>query len=74
MAALPQTSMSERVSTLTDPRADRGNEHLPVDILTITLCAVICGADDRVAVADVWGGEGGVAADLYGVVARDPVA
>ncbi len=50
MAALP-TSISEHFATLTDPRDDRGKEHLLVDILTITLCAVTCGADDWVAVA-----------------------
>jgi predicted transposase YbfD/YdcC len=48
---LPPTSISEHFATLADPRAERGKEHLLVDILTITLCAVICGADDWVAVA-----------------------
>ena len=51
MAPLPPTSIREHFATLTDPRAERGKEHLLVDILTITLCAVICGADDWVAVA-----------------------
>jgi predicted transposase YbfD/YdcC len=51
MAPLPPTSISEHFSTLVDPRAERGKDHLLVDILTITLCAVICGADDWVAVA-----------------------
>jgi predicted transposase YbfD/YdcC len=51
MGPLPPTSISEHFATLTDPRADRGKEHLLVDILTITLSAVICGADDWVAVA-----------------------
>jgi predicted transposase YbfD/YdcC len=51
MAPLPPTSISEHFATLPDPRAERGKEHLLVDILTITLCAVICGADDWVAVA-----------------------
>jgi len=51
MAGLPPTSISEHFATLSDPRAERGKEHLLVDILTITLCAVICGADDWVAVA-----------------------
>jgi len=45
------TSISEHFATLTDPRAERGKDHVLVDILTITLCAVICGADDWVAVA-----------------------
>jgi len=51
MDALPPTSISEHFATLTDPRAARGKEHRLVDILTITVCAVICGADDWVAVA-----------------------
>lgn len=51
MGELPPTRISEHFATLTDPRAERGKEHLLVDILTITLCAVICGADDWVAVA-----------------------
>jgi predicted transposase YbfD/YdcC len=51
MAPLPSTSISEHFATLPDPRAEQGKEHLLVDILTITLCAVICGADDWVAVA-----------------------
>jgi len=51
MGPLPPTSISEHFATLTDPRAERGKEHLLVDILTITLSAVICGADDWVAVA-----------------------
>ena len=51
MAGVPPTSISEHFATLTDPRVERGKEHLLVDILTITLCAVICGADDWVAVA-----------------------
>ena len=51
MAPLPPTSIREHFATLTDPRAERGKEHLLLDILTITLCAVVCGADDWVAVA-----------------------
>jgi predicted transposase YbfD/YdcC len=51
MAPLPPTSISEHFATLKDPRSEQGKDHLLVDILTITLCAVICGADDWVAVA-----------------------
>jgi predicted transposase YbfD/YdcC len=51
MAPSPPTSISEHFATLKDPRSEQGKEHLLVDILTITLCAVICGADDWVAVA-----------------------
>ena len=50
MERFPPTSIGEHFATLTDPRAERGREHLLVDIVTIALCAVICGADDWVAV------------------------
>jgi len=51
MGPLPQTSIGEHFAGLSDPRTARGREHRLIDILTITLCAVICGADDWVAVA-----------------------
>ena len=50
MSELPRTSISEHFATLTDPRRDHLKAHRLVDILTIALCAVICGADDWVEV------------------------
>ena len=50
MSELPRTTISEHFGTLTDPRRDHLQAHRLVDILTIALCAVICGADDWVAV------------------------
>src|SRR4051794_17293159 len=50
MSDLPRTSISEHFATLTDPRRDHLKAHRLVDILTIALCAVICGADDWVEV------------------------
>jgi predicted transposase YbfD/YdcC len=47
---LPSTSIGEHFATLTDPRVDRSKAHVLVEIVTIALCAVICGADDWVAV------------------------
>ena len=44
MPAQP-TSISAHFAALPDPRVERTKEHPPVDILTIGLCAVICGAD-----------------------------
>ena len=44
------TSIGAHFAALTDPRADRGPGHLLVDIATIALCAVRCGADGWVAV------------------------
>ena len=51
MPELPSTSVSEHFATLAGPRDAKKVEHRLVDILTITLCAVACGADDWVAVA-----------------------
>ncbi|MCC7370809.1 MAG: ISAs1 family transposase [Chloroflexi bacterium] len=51
MADLPRTSISEHFGGLTDPRREHLKEHRLLDIVTITLCAVICGADDGVHVA-----------------------
>src|SRR4051812_13471311 len=50
MSELPRTSIGEHFATLTDPRRDHLKAHRLVDILTIALCAVICGADDWVEV------------------------
>jgi hypothetical protein len=47
---LSRTSISEHFATLTDPRGDHLKVHRLVDIVTIVLCAVICGVDDWVAV------------------------
>lgn len=35
-------------ATLEDPRDARGKDHLLIDIITITICAVICGAESWV--------------------------
>ena len=50
MVELPSTSIGEHFATLSDPRVDRSRVHRLGDIVTIALCAVICGADDWVAV------------------------
>jgi predicted transposase YbfD/YdcC len=50
MLERPRTSISEHFASLPDPRRDHLKAHRLVDILTIALCAVICGADDWVAV------------------------
>ena len=39
------TSIDCIFSDLTDPRSDRNRRHLLPDILTITICATICGAE-----------------------------
>jgi len=50
MGGLPSTSISEHFATLTDPRVERCKVHVLVEIVTIALCGVICGADDWVAI------------------------
>ena len=42
--------MVEHFSGLNDPRREHGKFHLLEDILVLTICAVICGADTFVAV------------------------
>jgi predicted transposase YbfD/YdcC len=51
MARVPSPSIADHFRALPDPRVRRTRRHALVDILVITLCAVICGADDWVAVA-----------------------
>lgn len=50
MVERPATSVSEHFATLTDPRVERCKVHRLVEIVTIALCGVICGADDWVAI------------------------
>jgi predicted transposase YbfD/YdcC len=45
-----EASLSRHFAGLTDPRIERAKEHRLVDIVTIALCAVVCGADDWVAI------------------------
>ena len=47
---LPRTSISEHFAGLTDPRVERCKVHRLVEIVTIALCGVLCGADDWVAI------------------------
>lgn len=43
-------SIIHHFSTIVDPRVDRRKVHRLSDILFITLCATICGADNWVAI------------------------
>jgi hypothetical protein len=38
-------SLLTHFASLEDPRDRRGKEHLLLDIVSLTICAVICGAD-----------------------------
>ena len=44
------TSLPEHFADLPDPRIERTKRHSLHDILVITICAVICGADDWVSI------------------------
>jgi predicted transposase YbfD/YdcC len=44
----PVTTIHQHFATLPDPRVDRTKQHQLLDIVTIALCAVICGADSWV--------------------------
>ncbi|GGA55082.1 hypothetical protein CYANOKiyG1_75580 [Okeania sp. KiyG1] len=45
MKLQPKKSIYDYFSELEDPRVDRTKRHQLIDIITITICAVICGAD-----------------------------
>lgn len=49
MKLKPRITLMDHFSELTDPRIDRTKEHKLVDIVTIALCGMICGADNWVA-------------------------
>lgn len=51
MARPVPMSLAAHFKRLPDPRVHRTRRHALVDILVITVCAVICGADDWVAIA-----------------------
>ncbi len=45
MKLRPKITLIDHFTNLTDPRIDRTKEHKLIDIVTIAICAVICGAD-----------------------------
>lgn len=45
-----QTSIARHFAELPDPRVERTKEHRLLDIISIALCAVVCGADSWVAI------------------------
>ncbi len=50
--ANPIATLQDHFGTLTDPRVERTRAHELLDIVVIAICAVICGADTWVEVAD----------------------
>ncbi|MDJ0692700.1 MAG: ISAs1 family transposase, partial [Xenococcaceae cyanobacterium MO_188.B32] len=45
MKLRPKITIADHFSDLEDPRIERSKRHKLIDIITITICAVICGAD-----------------------------
>jgi predicted transposase YbfD/YdcC len=52
MNASNTASIIEHFSIVHDPRLDRNKEHRLIDIIAVTICAVICGADTFVGVSE----------------------
>ncbi|MCX5662101.1 MAG: transposase family protein, partial [Planctomycetota bacterium] len=50
MADSPVSSIHDFFGVLPDPRVDRTRSHDLLDILTIAICAVVCGAESWVQV------------------------
>jgi len=50
------TSLREHFESVDDARVERTKDYALLDIIVIAICAVICGADDWVDIAD-WGSE-----------------
>src|SRR5438093_13123615 len=51
MSGKAVASITRHFANVTDPRVSRTQHHQLLDILTIAICAVICGADTLVDVA-----------------------
>lgn len=54
MSPKPGQTITKHFATLKDPRVDRTKHHSLEALLTIAICAIVCGADDWVAV-QAWG-------------------
>lgn len=46
----PKITIADHFAVIKDPRIDRTKRHKLIDIMTIAICAVICGADGWVAI------------------------
>ncbi len=52
MKELKATSLFDSLAHIPDPRIERTKRHLLVDILVITVCAVMCGAESWEEIAE----------------------
>ncbi|WP_375471070.1 transposase family protein [uncultured Nostoc sp.] len=46
----PKITIADHFAVIEDPRIDRSKRHKLIDIITIAVCVVICGADGWVAI------------------------
>lgn len=51
MKLKPKIAIADHFAEMTDPRVERSQRHKLIDIITIAICAVICGADTWVDIA-----------------------
>lgn len=45
MKLKPKITIADHSGEMDDPRVERTKQHKLIDIITIAICAVICGAD-----------------------------
>jgi len=45
MKLKPKITIADHFSIIDDPRVERSKQHKLIDIITIAICAVICGAE-----------------------------
>ena len=45
MKLKPKITLADHFAQMSDPRVERSRRHKLIDIITIAICAVICGAD-----------------------------
>jgi len=55
MKLKPKTTIAEHFGEIDDPRVERTKRHKLIDIITIAICAVICGADTWVDIENYGG-------------------
>jgi DDE_Tnp_1-associated len=66
-------TIRDHFTLLEDRRVERTKQHQLLDIITIALCAVICGADTWVDGDRVGPGQTTMAGDVSGVAQRHPL-
>lgn len=52
MKLKPKITIADYFALIEDPRVERTKQHKLIDIVTIAICAVICGADSWVSIAN----------------------